>query len=520
MNIAELLHAHAEEDPYSMAIIDGRRYTTFGDLNEAAGRAAGLLWQHGLRPGDAVLVLQPMSTELYVALAALFRLRLVAMFLDPSAGQEHIDRCCAVWPPKALIAAARAHLLRLWSPAVRRIPVKFVIGLPVPGATRWSRLKRTPPHPEIVACETDTPALLTFTSGSTGEPRAALRSHGFLRAQHRVLAECLDLEPGDIDLTTLPIVLLANLASRVTSVIPAADLRRPGEINPAPIIEQIRTLRVTTSAASPAFFERLTRYSIARGTTLPTLRKLFSGGAPVFARLLDAMHALAPHAEIVSLYGSTEAEPIAYLSREQIGPHDRQAMRGGRGVLAGRPVAALRLRILPDRWGTAIGRFTDAEFAATCLGPDQPGEVVVSGEHVLPGYLHGRGDRETKFQVGGITWHRTGDAGCLDGDGRLWLLGRCAARLDDRRGTLYPLAVEAAVSEHPEVRRSALVGHAGRRVLALELFDRRAGPGAADLKCELGWAQLDEVRRCRRLPVDARHNAKIDYPRLRRMLAT
>src|SRR5207244_2750528 len=134
-------------------------------------------------------------------------------------------------PPRALIAGTKAHLLRLWSPALRRIPVKFVIGLPVPGAIRWSRLARTPPHAEIAACTPDTPALLTFTSGSTGAPRAAVRSHGFLLAQHRVLSDCLGLVPGDIDLTTLPIVLLANLASRVTSVLPDADLRRPGAID-------------------------------------------------------------------------------------------------------------------------------------------------------------------------------------------------------------------------------------------------------------------------------------------------
>jgi acyl-CoA synthetase (AMP-forming)/AMP-acid ligase II len=518
MNIAEILHAHALESPAAAAIIDHRgRRTTFAELDHAAACAAGLLWQNGVRPGDAVLVFHPMSAELYVALAALFRLRLTAVFLDPSAGKDHIERSCAVNPPKVLIAGARAHLLRLWSPAVRRIPVKFVIGPPLPGATRWSRRLRTPPHSEIVACEADTPALLTFTSGSTGEPRAALRSHGFLRAQHRVLAKCLALVPGDIDLTTLPIVLLANLASGVTSVIPNADLRAPGAIDAGPVIAQMRTNGVTSSAGSPAFFERVTQHCAAQGMTLPTLRKLFSGGAPVFARLHDEMQTMAPAAEIVALYGSTEAEPIASLSRSHITSDDRQAMRSGHGVLAGTPVEAIRLRILPDRWGAAVGPFTAAEFAAQCVGREQAGEIVVSGAHVLPGYLHGHGDDATKFRVGADTWHRTGDAGYLDAQGRLWLLGRCAARLDDSRGTLYPLPVEAAASEYGQIRRSALVAHAGRRVLAVELCNH-AGPDLAPLKRDLSWAQLDDLRPCRRLPVDARHNAKIDYVRLFRML--
>src|SRR5579859_2023113 len=176
MNIAEILQGHAGTHPALPAIIDthrGRsRSTSFAELDRAAARAASLLWQQGLRPGDAVLVFHPMSVELYVALLAIFRLGLIAMFLDPSAGKEHIERCCALHNPRALIASPRAHLLRIWSSAVRRIPIRFVIGLPVPGAVRWSRLERLPVHEQLIPCSPETPALLTFTSGSTGQPKA------------------------------------------------------------------------------------------------------------------------------------------------------------------------------------------------------------------------------------------------------------------------------------------------------------------------------------------------------------
>jgi len=77
---------------------------------------------------------------------------------------------------------------------------------------------------------------------------------------------------------------------------------------------------------------------------------------------------------------------------------------------------------------------------------------VVSGAHVLPGYLHGQGHQDTNARVGGNVWHRTGDAGHLDGGGRQWLLGRCAGRVTDAGSELYPLAVEAAAHEHPAVR--------------------------------------------------------------------
>jgi acyl-CoA synthetase (AMP-forming)/AMP-acid ligase II len=522
MNIATILSEHARSRPNATAIIDPwrrrSRFTSFARLDRAAAQAGQLLRRRGLRPGDAVLVFHPMSAELYIALLAVFRLGLVAMFLDPSAGREHIERCCALHRPRGLIASTKAHLLRLWSPALERIPIKFVIGLPVPGAVRWTRTALMEPIADIHPTESDTPALLTFTSGSTGQPKAAVRTHGFLLAQHRSLAESLELTTGEVDLTTLPIVLLANLASGVTSLIPDADLRYPGAINPAPVVEQVRTHAAVSSTASPAFFECLTRHCADRGVTLPSFRKLFSGGAPVFPRLLDQLQTMAPQADVVAIYGSTEAEPIAHVARRQFEAEDLQAMFRGRGLLAGRPVKTIRLRILRDQWGQAVGPYTEAMFAAECRPAGEPGEIVVSGEHVLTGYLHGLGDSETKFQVDGVVWHRTGDAGYLDTSGRLWLLGRCSARIDDRHGTLYPFAAETAVYQDPNVRRAAFVARNGRRLLAVEFYQPPTDPALAELRQALAWTHCDDFKTFPGIPVDKRHNAKIDYPALYRLL--
>jgi acyl-CoA synthetase (AMP-forming)/AMP-acid ligase II len=518
MNLAAILQEHAQRWPAVSAIQEpSGRQLTFAELDQAAAQAAGLLWQSGLRPGDPVLIFQPMSCELYVALAAVFRLGLVGMFLDPSAGRDHIERCCKLQPPRALIAGTKTHLLRLLSPALRAISIKFVIGFPLPGAISWSRAARTPSRDAIDTCEPETPALLTFTSGSTGEPKAAVRTHRFLLAQHRVLDASLKLKAGELDLTTMPIVLLANLASGVSSLIPDADLRRPGAINPAAVVKQIQAQGVVSSAASPAFFERLANYCSERHLTLPALRKLFTGGAPVFPRLLDKLRRIAPNAKITAVYGSTEAEPIAHVEYDQIEADDRHAMLRGRGLLAGQPVEAIRVGILRDQWGQTIGPYREADFAAECRAAEQQGEIVVSGEHVLPGYLHGTGDADTKFKVENTTWHRTGDAGYLDQRGRLWLLGRCSARIADRHGVLYPFTAEAAVYEDPQVRRAALVAHAGRRILAVEYCSRQP-PDRAGLAQRLSWANLDEVRILRQIPVDRRHNAKVDYPELYRLL--
>src|SRR5258708_12684717 len=92
---------------------------------------------------------------------------------------------------------------------------------------------------------------MTFTSGSTGQPKAAVRTHRFLLAQHRALADSIKLEPGELDLTTLPIFVLANLASGVTSLLPNANISSPGTVKVEGIAAQIDPYHPTTTAPPP-----------------------------------------------------------------------------------------------------------------------------------------------------------------------------------------------------------------------------------------------------------------------------
>jgi acyl-CoA synthetase (AMP-forming)/AMP-acid ligase II len=522
VNVAEVLRANAEDFPRDAALIDARhgaaRRMSFGELEHAAGRTAALLGQAGLQPGNVVLVFHPMSVELYVAVAAIFRLGLTAMFVDPSAGVRYIEECCGLCPPQALLATSKAHLLRLLAPSLRRIPLKFVSGVPVPGAVSLNRADRLPYDATIHVAHTQTPALISFTSGGTGRPKAALRTHGFLLAQHRAVERCLQLTPGEVELATLPIFVLANLASRVTSLLPDADLRRPDAVDAARIVAQICRHAPTRAAASPALLDRLADHCERRQMTLPSLRRIFTGGGPVPLRLLDRLQRIAPGAATTIIYGSTEAEPIAAVSQDQIGDAEGEAMAAGRGLLVGQPADGIDLRILEDRWGTPVASLEPREFERLCLPPQEVGEIVVRGEHVLPGYLHGVGDDENRLDVDGAVWRRTGDAGYLDGQGRLWLLGRCAARLQDDRGVLYPLGVEHAVLRNAWIRRAAVLSARGRRMLAVELRDEAARPDEASLQKLLTYAEVDAVRFVRRIPVDARHNAKVDYSALRTLL--
>lgn len=519
MNIAAILQEQALGRGSQTAIVHRGCSLTFAELNERAAHAASDLRAAGLRPGDRALVFCPMSIDLYVTLIGLFRVGATAVFVDPSSGWRRIDACCEWLEPRGFVAVPTAHLLRLISRVIRRVPVKLAISGAVPGTKTigFSNRRRSPGVEKIDPCQPDSPALITFTSGSTGQSKAALRTHGFLLAQHRVLAEDLELRAGDVDLTTLPVFVLANLASGVTSVIPDVDLRAPAAVDPVRLLRQIRHTSPGRTAASPALLARLARHLEASGETLK-LARVFTGGAPVMPAVLDVLARTAPRASITAVYGSTEAEPIARLNRDDISDHDRERMRGGAGLLAGLPVSSIDVRVVPDRWGTPLGPFSAGQFESLALPQGRSGEIVVAGPHVLGSYVDGRGDGETKIRVGDRVWHRTGDAGHLDASGRLWLMGRCSARVSDERGTLYPLAVECAVSDIEGVRRTAFVQHAGRRVLMMEL-EPWAGWAVIDaVRKRLEWARLDDLRDVHRIPVDKRHNGKVDYPALERLL--
>jgi acyl-CoA synthetase (AMP-forming)/AMP-acid ligase II len=279
---------------------------------------------------------------------------------------------------------------------------------------------------------------------------------------------------------------------------------------------------VNTIAASPALLDQIARHCATHKLTLRHIRHVYTGGAPVFVDLMDQVAATMPNAKVQAIYGATEAEPVAALDHATIAAADRTRMASGGGLLVGAPVPSLSVRVIADRWGQPHGSYTPETWDALAL-KSAVGEIVVTGPHVLTTVGPGEDATLTKITVGDQMWHRTGDAGTFDAAGQLWLLGRCAARLDRTLpdGTeerLYPFAVESAAHTFAAVKHAALVAQAGRRVLAIELYTPQNAAWLATLESTLTWAKLDAVRILPRIPTDRRHNAKIDYPALRRLL--
>ncbi len=470
MNLIEAFLIQVAARPAAPAIITARgEVHTYAQLSHRSAARAWAMEATGVRQGDIVLVARGVSPELYETLLAIFRLGAVAMFPEPAAGLKGLSQAVEAARPKAMVTTNLGRLIRRFVPGLARLKL-----LPDP-IGREPKVELVNPTPG------DAPALITFTSGSTGRPKGIVRSGDFLMLQHMLLEQLRKTRPTDVDLISLPVFILSNLASGATSVIPAGRLTRPAQLDGARLRQQMTEHGVTRIIAPPAVCARIA----GGGEPMPDLHAIFTGGGPVFPNLLHELARFAPNAAIHTVYGSTEAEPIAQIELKDISPGDWQAMASGQGLLAGKPIPEISVDLRDN-------------------------EVFVAGAHVNEGYLDPADDASTKTRMQGRLWHRTGDAARIDDQGRLWLLGRKEAAA----GGLYPFAVETAALSWPGVRQAALLAGAGRARLAIS-GDRL---DLADLKGRLAWLGDIELIELKAVPMDKRHNSKADYARLRTMI--
>ncbi|MFL6198860.1 MAG: AMP-binding protein [Thermoanaerobaculia bacterium] len=500
MNVLSILAEVARRHPDRPALILGSRAIAFSTLRERIDRASAGLQREGLQPGDRAIVMIPMSIDLYVAMLALLDLGAIAVFVDPWIGWKQIAAFARYAEPRAWLGIPRSHALRLLSGS---IPITVTTGRrlgPVPARRTLSEIEEPAGDGAVHASQPDDPALITFTSGSSGEPKGANRTHRFLLAQHRALAAEFPAREGDVDMPMFPVFALNNLAVGVPSVVPAMDFRRVDRVDAAAILRQMREHGVTTCTASPPFFDRLA----ATGEN-PGLRRILTGGAPVSDAQLAAWRRAFPGTEILVAYGSTEAEPVAHLSAEE-----RLELKGP-GFCAGRPIDRIRAKVI---------RIGDEQLRELPQG--EIGELVVTGDHVCRDYYRNpKAVKENKItDAEGTIWHRMGDTGWFDSHGRFWIAGRVHSTIHRGDELIHPQLVEqAAQGEDPRIRRAAAVGLGERVVLVIE-----TGAGEElkkDILTRLAAAgqTVDEIRLTREpLPVDPRHNSKIDYSRLRERL--
>ncbi|MBK8438701.1 MAG: AMP-binding protein [Rhodobacter sp.] len=196
-----------------IALITPHERVSFAEIDRRAAAFAATGAARGICKGDRVLVVMPVGIDLYVALAACWRLGAVAVFPEPAMGLKGLRHAVAVTRPAFVFASGIYRLVR-FLPALWRCP-------------------RLAPHAadrgavDPVALTPDDCALISFTSGSTGAPKAIPRSHGFLMAQHAAVRSLLASDRPETDLVAFPVFALVNLADGRCSALPDWRISRP-----------------------------------------------------------------------------------------------------------------------------------------------------------------------------------------------------------------------------------------------------------------------------------------------------
>ena len=504
-SVADRLHNNATKFPDKVALRFPSGTRTFRQIDEDTDALAAGLVRHGMTPGTRTIVMMPVGPDLVTVVLALFKTGAVPIVVDPGMGLRRILHCYRMVGASAFIGVPAMHLLRKLRPrtfAQVRLSVTTRVGLRrVPALREVSRPGESPPQLRIGP---DDLMMIGFTTGSTGMAKGVEFTYGALDAMVRTAGEAYGHTSVDVCLVTSMQFLFLHLLVGATSVLPGIDFRRVAQADPAVIARTVAEHEVTAMFASPALLDPLTRHLTATGTRLPSLRLVVSGGAPVQASMIARLGGmLSPAADIHTSYGATEATPIASIeARELVG-------LSGAGVCVGEPLGGTRVRVVRCSSGSS-------PLACTDVPVGEVGEIMVSGPVVSRRYLAPvEANARTKALDGGTLWHRTGDVGRLDEQGRLWFWGRTDDIIMTGRGPLYPVPCETILNGHPSVYRTAVVRSASGPVVCVELRPGFAWAGvAAELRAlarEHGATRdLTAFVRHPSFPVDPRHNAKID----------
>jgi acyl-CoA synthetase (AMP-forming)/AMP-acid ligase II len=544
-NVADIALDVSRRDPERIAVIEpdgrnadgSRRYRrhTYRELSADVESIAAGLRAIGIVERTRTVFMAPPSYDGCVIGLALTRVGATTVWIDPAVGYQNVAGRLRRLDVEAFVGIPLAHLGRIafgWGPRFRAKAI--VIGTPgFPGAHSLESLRRAPrAAPAAPAIGPGDTASIMYTTGSTGPAKPALYQHrnicNAFRLAHRTWR--FDMRSDvPVDMPVFPAFFAVGLSAGGTIVIPPINYVRqtPAKVDPRALAEVIRDCRVQTLFASPVILENLSRLGREEGVVLRTLHTVIGGGAPLYEPVIGPLRRMmAPDGEVHADYGATEALPATEMPGLESINETFAATARGAGLCVGRPFEGVVAKIV-DIVDGPIASLADARELPT----GKIGEIVVRGPHVSPEYADDRANTERNKiadPAGGV-WHRLGDAGYLDRTGRVWCCGRVSHRIELANGRLFPLMCEPIFDAHPAVRRSGLVGvrasesssHA-TPVICIELEDGIRDLAALREELLAIAAGNPTTRAIRhvlfhtRLPVDPRHNSKIERPELSR----
>lgn len=536
-NLYALMQSQAMAQPGRIAFAQARQrnkagrylYETrsYGQFLHEVDRTAACLRDAGIRRGSKTLMLIRPDLDLPVIVFALFKLGAVPVIIDPAMGMKRLLDCVRKVAPDAMIALPLVHAMRPFvGDAFASISLFISTGTTrMPATRRLMDLRHSKaPVSKMVNTQGHDLAAIFFTSGSTGTPKGVEALHSTLGAQIAHFATMCEQDQQSVELAAFPVATLISPCLGQTSVIPDMGSMHPGRCKPDNLIQAIEDFGITSGFASPIVWERLSRHCAAQGRQLPSIRRAFSGGAPIPYKMVERLGQVLPQGVMHTPYGATEVTPISTIDAAEIERETARLSAVGYGVCVGKVVPGLEVRIIR----------TDEQalhhWREVCeLADGKVGEIVVRGALVSPRYHNDPiNTAQTKIEAAEPDadypfWHRTGDAGYFDKQGRLWFCGRIKHIVQAEGKRYFSVPVEEVLNAEVEVWRSALVGVnvEGQTELAMvvefypeyqhQISPTRLHAYKAKLD-DLGFPVRHVLPYPKPFPVDKRHNSKIERP--------
>ena len=548
-NVLSHLYDHVRDFPHRVAIrwvepavIAGwskdhrqamtHQEVTFLQFMYLVDAAAAGLSALGITKGDRVIIFLPMSMPMYVAMFAVQKLGAIAVFLDSWARSSHLGASATCATPKAMISHKAAFDLISNVTEFSTMLLRIVAG-PGPAneyTASFEQLLQTKDQVPIAAVTGVHSALITFTTGSSGTPKGANRTHRFLCAQHEALAKIIPYTSADIDMPAFPIFSLNNLASGVTTVLPALNLAAPSASDGAALVSQILHEAITCTTLSPSVLNGVSRYCLEHAVTLHSLRRVVTGGAPISRDDVASFRLVAPEAKIWILYGSTEVEPMAHIEAEDMlaggASEDKEVIE--EGVNVGHISSDLRYKFIHIVRGDI--KLSAEGWDHLEVGAGEIGEFIVTGDHVCRDYYNNvEAFLSTKIvDNDGAVWHRTGDLGRLDERGYLWIVGRIHNAIQRDARYYFPVRAEVLLKRLSFVEQGAFLGMPDSTLgecnaVALQLRANMSINLDAIAEIKRIFAKnsipVDSIYVVDHIPMDPRHHSKVEYAVLRAQIS-
>ena len=516
------LDLRAEDDEVAIVEMgpEGREASiTFSELHGVVQHLAVGLADMGVEHGDRIAILVPPGIDLAVSIFAAWKVGAVVVLVDAGLGVRGIGRALASADPDYLIGIPKALL------SAR------TMGWP---GMRISTSRLTTTHQRLVGSDVSLDDLremggdgllpapprahdyagIGFTSGATGPAKGVAYRHHQLQAQRDAIRDLYDVQLTDNLVAAFgPFSLLGTLMG-IQSVVPHMKVTSPGSLSAVALADAAAAIDATLVFASPAALRNIAAtagdLTSAQREAMRRARLLLSAGAPVPSEVLRSAAALMPNAEAHTPYGMTEVMPVADISLTEI-----DAAGVGAGVCVGVPIDGVEVAVSAiDIQGQAVGPLTSDVLIV--------GEVCVRAAHMRDGYDMLWMTQSAASRPAG--WHRSGDVGHFDEQGRLWIEGRIGHVITTDRGPVTPVGIEHAITTLDDVLLAAVVGvgPVGTQqvvaVLRLVQGNRRSDLADEDLADRVrslaGEVDVAAVLTVPSLPVDKRHNSKIDRTRV------